>query len=519
MNGGMPFGFAPFPPAPLTRKGPGRRIAVLGAGLSGLCAADLLATAGHEVVVLEGSGRAGGRVLTLRQGFSTGLHADAGAAFVMGGHPLTVGYAREFGLELDPLPVSPGVEVDFLNGILVKNSGSADVDWPVQLGSGEQGKTSLALEIQYLGEAISQVMTFDPRDPSWPPPALAVLDGMTFADLLASKGASPGAISILRRGFPDFWGDGVSAVSALLVLRDDAFMAALAKESGAAPAGHPASRRYRAFADRARAAGAGPNDPVTPLGVYRIRHGTDRLIAGFAQRLGARIRFDAPVAAIRQDERGVEIQCGNGVGSLTADRVIVTLACSALKSIPITPPLGADQAAAITALPYTSVTRVFLEFSSRYWRALGCNGTANTDLPEGRPTNDQGVWIEDATATQATERGILDCYFTGPEARAVAAMTEAERVRFALAQVEQVFPGAAGHFSGHAVSKCWDDDPWTRGDYCWFRPGQMRSICPTIAKPAGRIHFAGDHTSALPGWMQGALESGVRAATEVNAAE
>ena len=44
----------------------------------------------------------------------------------------------------------------------------------------------------------------------------------------------------------------------------------------------------------------------------------------------------------------------------------------------------------------------------------------------------------------------------------------------------------------------------------------MTELCPVIPLPEGRIHFAGDHTSALPGWMQGALESGIRAATEVN---
>jgi monoamine oxidase len=46
----------------------------------------------------------------------------------------------------------------------------------------------------------------------------------------------------------------------------------------------------------------------------------------------------------------------------------------------------------------------------------------------------------------------------------------------------------------------------------------MQGIYPLLARPEGRLHFAGDHTSALPGWMQGALESGFRAAGEVNAA-
>ena len=73
----------------------------------------------------------------------------------------------------------------------------------------------------------------------------------------------------------------------------------------------------------------------------------------------------------------------------------------------------------------------------------------------------------------------------------------------------------AENFEGGG-SKCWDEDVWARGGYAWFRPGQMTSLLPHIAAAEGRVHFAGEHASAWPGWMQGALESGNRAAREVN---
>ncbi len=69
-----------------------------------------------------------------------------------------------------------------------------------------------------------------------------------------------------------------------------------------------------------------------------------------------------------------------------------------------------------------------------------------------------------------------------------------------------------------AAVYAWDADPWSRGDYAWFRPGQMHALLPHLATVEGRIHFAGDHTSSRPGWMQGALDSGLRAAAEVAAA-
>ena len=78
-------------------------------------------------------------------------------------------------------------------------------------------------------------------------------------------------------------------------------------------------------------------------------------------------------------------------------------------------------------------------------------------------------------------------------------------------------PGLERHVE-HGASVFWDADPWARGDYAWFAPGEMRAFLPHLARAEGRIHFAGDHTSLWPGWMQGALASGRRAADEVHAA-
>ncbi|HTD40219.1 MAG TPA: FAD-dependent oxidoreductase, partial [Mucilaginibacter sp.] len=56
-----------------------KKVIVAGAGITGLCCAYELTKAGHEVVVLEASGRYGGHVFTGRDGLSDGLYADFGA--------------------------------------------------------------------------------------------------------------------------------------------------------------------------------------------------------------------------------------------------------------------------------------------------------------------------------------------------------------------------------------------------------------------------------------------------------
>ena len=62
----------------------------------------------------------------------------------------------------------------------------------------------------------------------------------------------------------------------------------------------------------------------------------------------------------------------------------------------------------------------------------------------------------------------------------------------------------------------WDAEPYARGAYCTFEPGMMRRQLPVMRRPHGRVHFAGDHCSSLPGWVQGAIESGHEAAEAVH---
>src|ERR1700732_3086046 len=81
----------------LIRRGPAKRILVLGAGLGGLCAAWRLTEAGHDVTVLGAQRRPGGRVLARRQPFSDGLYAEAGAGRIPETHDLTLHYVSLFG--------------------------------------------------------------------------------------------------------------------------------------------------------------------------------------------------------------------------------------------------------------------------------------------------------------------------------------------------------------------------------------------------------------------------------------
>jgi len=64
----------------------------------------------------------------------------------------------------------------------------------------------------------------------------------------------------------------------------------------------------------------------------------------------------------------------------------------------------------------------------------------------------------------------------------------------------------------------WDDDPWAQGGYAYFDPTFEPRWRAWLARPAGRIVFAGEHTSVkAQGYMNGAIETGLRAAAEIAA--
>jgi monoamine oxidase len=454
------------------KPGAPARVIVAGAGLAGLAAAYELVGRGHDVTVLEARRRPGGRVLTLRDGFDDGLYAEAGAAFIPEDHVHTIAYARDLGVTLVPAG-APGRGKDsqyFVGGRTVSLDADHRPDWPLDLRPDEAGRAPGDLLARYLGPALDRLG--DPRHPSWPGPQAMAYDDETLAQLLRRQGASEAAVRLVRLGYLDEWGDGIDACSALFLLRDMALR----------PAGGT---------------------------VYRIEGGTDRLPHAFATRLGTRIRYGAVVREIRHDPDGVHVgfEVDGGVETASADFLVCAIPFTTLRSVRVSPPFPPGKRRAIHGLRTTSVARVYLQLRSRCWSADAAS--VATDLPI--------MLAADATAGQGGTRAILEAFVTGAQARALTAMAPDERVRFALDHLGRIHP-AVPRLVEQGTSWCWDADPWALGDYAWFAPGEMRAFLPHLAEPVGRIHFAGDHTSAWPGWMQGALASGIRAADEVHAA-
>jgi len=457
---------------PLRREGAPKKIVIIGAGLAGMCAATELVQAGHDVTILEARLRPGGRVFTMREPFSDGLYAEAGAMFIPDTHDLTLKYAKLFDLSLDPFR-QPGLSsISYIGGQRIKTSYAPDVAWPVDLTPEEKQMGLGGMWEKYRPESAIKDIGNAAATADWPLHALKKYDDVSFNDFLRAQGASPAGVKLLTLGLTNLWGEGLESVSALAVLRDMAHI----------------------FESRAR---------------YRIRGGNDLLPKAFAARLSDKIRYGSPVVKIEHDARAVRVtfMAAGTHHTIGGDRLICAVPFSTLRRIEVSPRFTPGKTRAIEQLPYFSAARVSLQSRKRFWKEAGMSGFADTDLPIAD--------VFDMTANQDGQRGILQSYMGGATARRVAAMKEAERVSFVLEHMEKVYPGIRENFEGGA-SKCWDEDEWSRGASSWYRPGQMSELWPHVAAPEGRVHFAGDHTSAWIRWMQGALHSGLRVAREVN---
>jgi len=192
--------------------------------------------------------------------------------------------------------------------------------------------------------------------------------------------------------------------------------------------------------------------------------------------------------------------------TLTADRAVCTLPCPVIGKIFEDARLSDAKQRAIREQNYSRTVKVFLQSRTRFWLKDKFNGGATTDLPIERLTADPG--------TEAEERGALTAYPIGRYTTELERMAESDRVSAAFVQARQIFPELENLFEG-GLAHCWGLDPWAHGSFALHTPGQI-GFLDTLAQKEGRIHFAGEHTSAWTGWMQGALESARRVVQEIN---
>lgn len=236
----------------------------------------------------------------------------------------------------------------------------------------------------------------------------------------------------------------------------------------------------------------------------KIKGGNDLLPAAFIERLRDSIQYNSPVVRIEQNAAGVTVKVDEKgkLRSLSSDLLIAAIPLTMLRNIEITPAFSDRKGSLIRTAEYDSASRVFLQTRDRFWLKQGMNGFAFGEKFDE-------VW--DSTFGQDGTQGIIQSYSRSLVSSMLTKMPETERIESTLLSTEKLFPGLRSSFD-KGVTKCWSEDPWVKGAWAHLTPDQKSSAMET----EGRIVFAGEHLSDAPSWMQGALQSGLRAVDQVN---
>jgi len=248
---------------------------------------------------------------------------------------------------------------------------------------------------------------------------------------------------------------------------------------------------------------------------YEIAGGNDLLPQAFLPELHDVIHYRARLRMLERRGGGINLTCEHvdtlQPFSVGGDCVIVTIPFSALRHVRIEPAFSHDKNKAIRELHYDTSTKVFLQFRKAFWEAEGIfGGNTTTDLPVRFVYYPSHGWRNGGPAV------LLASYTWSDDSLRWDSLAERERVRFALDNIALIHGKQAYDEFVTGTSHSWIRDECTSGAFALFEPSQQSNLWPFIPTPDGKVYFAGEHTTLQHAWIEGAFESGVRAAIEVN---
>jgi monoamine oxidase len=438
-------------------------VAVVGAGIAGLIAARDLVTAGKEVVVLEARDRVGGRVLNHE--LSDGTVVEAGGQWIGPTQLRMAKLSAELGLETFPT---------YGTGEHLLHVGDRRLRYEARPRLGPLVLADIAQAQARLDRLANRV----PLEVPWTADRAEQLDGQTFETWIRRNAQTSTGREMLR-----LFAEAVFAAQA----SDFSFLHALFYTHSGGGVDMLANTRGGAQQDR-------------------FVGGSQLVPIRLAEHLGNRVRLGAPVRRIEQSAVGVTVLADGVVA--TARRVIVAVPPTLAARIVYRPQLPASRDQLTQRVPAGSVIKCHAVYDTPFWRDAGLTGQA---------TSDRGpVKVVFDNSPPGGTPGVLLAFLEGAAARHLNRVGPGERRAGVIGSLVEYFgPRAADPVE--YVELDWSEEEWTRGCYgAHLPPGVWTQYGPALRAPVDRIHWAGAETATVwSGYMDGAVQSGERAAAEV----
>jgi monoamine oxidase len=452
-----------------------KRVVIIGAGLGGLTCAYELKKRGINAEVWEASNRLGGRCLSDHTSFGPQV-IERGGELIDTGHVAITALVAELGLQLDDLRAAsaPNTPSFFFDGK------------PYTIADATRDYAGVVYDhVQADSEAAGYPVTYLTAND-----AARQLDRLSTRQWINSR--VPGGVRsklgrLLDIAYTIEYGLSTSEQSSLTLL-------GLLSDS--------TQEEFTEF---------GASDER-----FKVRGGNDQVVSKLAAQLGGRVTTNVTLTGIRKTSSGdyrLGVKRGGRESTEIASHVILALPFSILRERVDYQRAGFKplKLRAIRELRYGANSKLHVETNGRPWSEVGIDGSTYAD------TGYQATW--ESTRAQAGSNGII-VNFTGAEyAETFAFGPPSARARLFAAQFEPVVPGFSRRLTGRATVDAWSTNPFSLGSYSAWKVGQVTTWAGVEGEPEGNVFFCGEHTSIEnQGYLEGAVETGQRAATEVAAA-